>query len=158
MHSFYLIMKLVILGISASISNYTTEFKIRSLIKYHNRTVKKAIKRYNKNLKKMSATLNSRIKIRDRILNNKLLQKQFSVETMEMLENSIEELDESIALYHDDFLDYLKELFDKSKEAIDEYNKIAEKSKRIPYVFYKCTKISMNEIIHDVKYPSRERS
>lgn len=158
MYNFYLIMKLVVLGISASISNYTTEFKMRTFIKYHNRTVKKAIKRYNKNLKKMSTSINSRIIVRDKILNDSRLQKHFSVEIMENLESSIKELDDSIALYHDDFLDYLKVLFDKSKEAIDEYNKIVEKSKRIPYVFYKCTKISMNEIIHDVKYQSRERS
>ena len=160
MYKFYLIMKTLMFGISVSISNYIIESKTRALIKYHNRTVKKAVKRYNKKLKKMTRLNNLRIKIRDKILNNRCLQKYFSVEMMEKLENSIEELNDIIVLYHDDFLDYLNSSFDKSKEVICEYNKIVDKQKRntYPFIFYKCTKISMNEIIHSVKYPNRKIS
>ena len=155
MYNFYLIMKLFVLCISASISNYTTEFKIRSLIKYHNRKIKKVIKCYNENLKKMSLSIKSKIKFRDEILNDRNLQKHFSVKTIEMLENYIKEFNENIVSYHNNFLNYLKVVFDKSKGAINKYNEMAEKTKNITFIFYKCKKISMNEIIHDVKYPNR---
>ena len=155
MYKLYLITKLILLGFSTSISNITVEFKIRFFIKFHNRTVKKAIKAYNRDLKKMSKLNSIRIRIRDKILNSKRLIECVTIQDMDKLENSIEELDKNIEQKHDDFLNFLNELFDRSKDAIDEYNRLVDKQKGIPYLFYRCNKVYMSEIIHGVKHSGR---
>ena len=155
MYRLYLITKLILLGFSTSINNIIVECKIRLFIRFHNRTVKKAIRAYNRDLKKMSKLNSIRIRIRDKILNSKTLRELATIQDMDKLENSIEELDEIIEQKHDEFLDYLNELFDRSKDAINEYNRLVDKQKGIPYLFYRCNKVYMSEIIHGVKHSGR---
>ena len=155
MYRLYLIMKLILLGIPTSIGNITVEYKIRFFIKFHNRTVKKAIKSYNRDLKKMAKLNSIRIRIRDKILNSNFLREYVEIQDMNKLENSIEELDKIIEQKHDDFLNFLNELFDRSKDAINEYNRLVDKQKGIPYLFYRCNKVYMSEIIHSVKHSGR---
>lgn len=151
----YLIMRLISIGISISIKNIFIERKMSLFVKSHNRVVKKAIKAYNRNLKKMT-TLNSiRVKVRDKILNSKKLQSFVTVHDMEKLEKSIEELNDIVKKNHDEFLGFLDKLFDESKNAINEYNMMVDKQKRVPYLFYRCNKVYMNEIIHSVKHSGR---
>lgn len=155
MYKLYLIMKLIFTSVSTSISNIVIELKIKSFVKSHNRAVKKAIEAYNTDLKKMTKLNSIRIRIRDKILDSKLLKEYVTIRFMDELENSIEESNKLIKIKHDKFLDFLNELFYRSKDAVNKYNKLVDKQKSVQCLFYRCKKIYMNEIIHSVKHSGR---
>ena len=155
MYKLYLIMKLILTSVLTSISNIVIELKIKSFVKYHNRTVKKAIEAYNTDLKNMTKMNSIRIRIRDKILDSKFLKECVKIQFMDELEKSIEVSNKLIKIKHDKILDFLNELFYRSKDAVNKYNEIVDKQKSVQYLFYRCKKVYMNEIIHSVKHSGR---
>lgn len=124
MHNLYLIMKLILTSVLTSISNIVIELKIKSFVKYHNRIVKKAIEAYNTDLKNMAKLNSIKIRIRDKILDSKFLKEYVKIQFMDELENSIEESNKLIKIKHDKFLDFLNELFYRSKDACQQVQQI----------------------------------
>lgn len=158
MYKLFLITKLIIIGTLTSIKNIFIERKVLKFVKYHNRTVKKAIRIYNRRLRVCSNIKMKQERLRDQILNNKDILVRMLVSDMQRLSDSIDKIDESIVREHKEFVNFLQEVFDKAKCAINEYNELAEKQNRIPYLFYRCNKIPLSSIIRNLKYANRDAS